>query len=158
MPATAPSCDITHAGAASTSTSAPAAALLRPPGVLPYSKANISALRLGRDCTRCSRHVGPQLFAPTNESDPGPGGWPAHIWAAQFPARCERYLLYEDDLRGQGLGFTLNFIYVVRHWPPTAIERRQLATCRHLVSIPVPSQKVMIDRHSFMPGPPDGDE
>ena len=28
------------------------------------------------------------------------------IWASQFPERCERFLLVEDDLARAGLGFS----------------------------------------------------
>ena len=35
-------------------------------------------------------------------------GMPA-IWASQHPAECSRFLLYEDDLDGQGMGYSMEF-------------------------------------------------
>ena len=109
-----------------------AAALIRPSWILPYSSANVSAAN-GPDTLRRTNwalwHPGPRWFAPTNTSDPGPGGWRTHIFASQFPQRCRRYLLFEDDLKGQGFGYTLNFL--------TAALLMAISESRVLLEVPV---------------------
>ena len=50
----------------------------------------------------------PNFFSPLEASD---DGWAGAIYASQHPASCEKasFLLYEDDLKGQGLGYSIFF-------------------------------------------------
>ena len=51
-------------------------------------------------------HTYPFGFSPQEEAE---DGWASAIFASQFPERCEKLLLVEDDLTRQGLGFTATF-------------------------------------------------
>eukprot|EP00966_Prymnesium_polylepis_P012156 279160-Prymnesium_polylepis.1 len=48
-------------------------------------------------------------FSPRH---PAADGWMGAIWANQFPASCERFLLVEDDMAEKGLGSTANYLVV----------------------------------------------
>ena len=80
---------------------------------------------------------GSRIFSPTTSAS---DGWYSTIWASQHPARCEdaRFLLVEDDLQSQGLGFSsewliLALLYALRErrvllevpvdpsWNPTCV-------------------------------------
>lgn len=60
---------------------------------------NISAMEW---CHADQRSFSPRFSAPD--------GWASAVWANQFPARCERFLLVEDDLAEKGLGSTANIL------------------------------------------------
>lgn len=49
----------------------------------------------------------PSLFIPKARRD---DGWLPFLHEAQNPARCERYLLVEDDMHRSGLGFTARML------------------------------------------------
>ena len=55
-----------------------------------------------RNASTHGGHGAPRSHTPTED-------WLPHLYASQFPKRCERYLLIEDDLRGQGFGFSVEF-------------------------------------------------
>ena len=70
--------------------------------------------------TSCSLSVPPEPLAPTELSVPpepldqsvpqAPRDWSSAIEASQFTrANCAKLLLFEDDLTGQGLGYSANF-------------------------------------------------
>ena len=77
----------------------------RPAGIPYFGAANLSTIRM----VRRRQPTGPQWFAPDTN---GTGSsWSSHIWASQFPLRCDgsKFLLFEDDLSAQGFGYSLNF-------------------------------------------------
>lgn len=90
----------------------------RPSGLPSWGAANLSALR----------HGSPYLFIPLNHSS---DGWESAIWASQFPPRCKeaRFLLFEDDLFREGLGFTALVINALMQF---AIRQRRV-----LVEVPL---------------------
>ena len=51
------------------------------------------------------RSVSPSAQAPTDD-------YMGAVVASQFPSRCDRLLLIEDDLAGQGLGVTAHFLAI----------------------------------------------
>ena len=88
----------------------------RPVDTLPWSAANLTA----------TEHAVGQHYTPVHVP---PDNFAAAIHAAQFPMRCEHYLLVEDDLYRQGLGFTSVF------WPSALLVA--MRSGRVLLEIPV---------------------
>ena len=86
----------------------------RPSSTPSWSLANLTALRL-------QNHS--RLFSPLN---PSIDGYASAIHASQFPLRCDdaRMLIVEDDLRGQGLGYSREWYVLVLLW--AMHERRVL--------------------------------
>ena len=66
----------------------------------PPEKYTHSRLRQTHD-----RIFSPSAQAPTDE-------YMGAVVASQFPSRCDRLLLVEDDLAGQGLGTTAQFLAI----------------------------------------------
>ena len=85
---------------------------MRRPRVLEtWSQLNISQATAGMP-THPPNRKGVQnfIFAPSYMR---PDGWESAIHASQHPARCTRFLLVEDDMRGSGFGFDAKFLSIL---------------------------------------------
>ena len=69
----------------------------------------------------------PTQFEPSNASDPA--AYFELIRSSQFRPRCDRFLLFEDDLKGQGFGITAEFL--------SALLLIALADDRVLMEVPL---------------------
>ena len=110
-------CDLAHSAA----TLPPPNTLTERPDVAPWSQKNLSRKLQEKLKGSVPPWYMPSQWAPcivevvrsqsgdsvvcSNQSS-----WLKHIFASQFPSKCERYLLYEDDLKGQGFGYSLDFL------------------------------------------------
>ena len=82
--------------------------------VRPWGASNLSAIAM-------PNHT--RIFAPL---EPAADGYLEALRASQFPAVCDgttRHLLVEDDLRGQGLGYTREYLVLMLLW---AVKERRV--------------------------------
>jgi hypothetical protein len=80
---------------------------VRPKDTVEWSGANVSAIVHRRFLVFSGSKERVPWFSPVATAQ---DGWAAAIQGSQHPRTCGRALLFEDDLRGVGLGFTLPFV------------------------------------------------
>lgn len=102
---------------AASSVAPPLHSIERPSHVRPWSYrpwrpslSNLSRIKMDPQGGASATWSYPRLFQPSNRTSET--SWLPHLWASQFPSRCDRYLLIEDDLKGQGFGYSVMFYEV----------------------------------------------